>query len=150
MIIVKSIDEIIHMNECYSQIWAIVNTCKPGQLPARAIQVKELAPSNELFACYRDAVHNEEFNREWFDNEYVPRFLMELARNTQASKLLRALCESEKHGETMVLACFCENPRLCHRTIIANILYCMGADVSGYDDRCWDHYETYYNFLRCG
>ena len=146
MIIIKSINELIHIENRYSQIWAIAHSCKSEQLPVSAKQVKELAPSDDLFACYRKAVHNEEFDEAWFDNIYVPRFLTDLAGNIRANELLKVLCEESKIEETIILACFCSNPRMCHRSIVANLLYCMGANVKGYDNRCWIHYRMFKDY----
>lgn len=124
MIRVGSVDE---MDSNYEN-WMIVHSCEPEQVPTYAKQVKELSLSDELFKEYRAAVHANVFTIEWFDEIYIPHFLEDLSKNTKAKFLLKELCEKSNEKD-IFLVCFCQEERLCHRSIIAGILLGMGADI---------------------
>lgn len=123
MIFVGRISE---MNPEYDENWAIVR--KPGNLPDYAIHVPELAPSPQLFESYRLAVSQKIFNKEYFENYYVPEYIEQIAKPETIS-ILYELCDLSKK-KRVFLACFCENPEICHRSIVTSILYHMGAEIS--------------------
>lgn len=125
LIIACSIEEMHQMDFPVVDKLAIVHSCQPEQLPFGARQVKELAPSDELFKEYRNAVHRGTFTSEWFENIYVPKFLQDLSTNQKAIMILENLCKNS-FEQNVLIGCFCQDARLCHRTIVANILYGMG------------------------
>ena len=67
---------------------------------------------------------------------YVPRFLQDLSENTEGLTLLRTL-KAKSQTKEIALACFCEDERMCHRSIIGGILMNMGADI-----RCDEEYKS--------
>ena len=83
--------------------------------------VPELAPKEDLFKEYRSMVHSDQWNKQAFEDCYVPRFL-----------------SNEKN---ICLVCFCpdDEEQICHRSIVAGILLNMGASVE-----CSDGYRVYH------
>lgn len=110
----------------YDEVWWIVRS--PDNPPKEEKLVQALAPSRELFRKYRDAFHAGQFNAEFFKNKYIPQFLGELSENPEAGKVLEYLCRKSR-SKNIVLGCYCENEKLCHRSIIAGILLGMGAQI---------------------
>lgn len=64
-----------------------------------------------------------------FDTWYTPAFLQQIANDNNAKEILRDLIHMDRQGKDIVLACFCSNPSLCHRSITASILAENGATV---------------------
>ena len=110
----------------YDENWLIVR--KPDEIPDFVKHEPLLSPSPELFRKYRDAYYAGEFNQEYFDKVYVPQFIRELANNKAEIELLHAMV-SLGEGEDIFLACYCEKESMCHRSIIAGILFGMGAEI---------------------
>lgn len=146
LIIACSIKEMHQMDSSVADKLAIVHSCQPEQLPFGARQVKDLAPSDELFKEYRKAVHRETFTSEWFENIYVPKFLQDLSTNQNARIMLDNLCKVS-YEQNILMGCFCQDSRQCHRTIVANILYGMGANIRGNDERWKYQYNLYNHFM---
>lgn len=115
----------------YDENWMIVR--KPDEMPEFAKHVPALSPSPELFRKYRAAYHEGKFNQKFFDEVYVPQFLMELSENEEAMNMLQMLVEiSDK--KDIFLACYCEVETMCHRSIIAGVLLGMGAVIDTKED----------------
>lgn len=146
LIVAGSIDEMFRVKDPMVECLAIVHSCKPGEIPINARQVAQLAPSDELFHDYRYAMKNGLFTDEWFKSVYVLRFLRDISKNEEAKRLLRNLC-MKSYNHDIFIGCFCENPRLCHRTIVANLLMGLGANISGYDERWEYHYGMFKDYI---
>lgn len=110
----------------YNEVWWIVRS--PQREPENEKHVPELSPSEGLFKEYRRVFHARKFDEEYFQTIYVPRYLQELAVNKQAIHMLNFL-HDESLRKNIVLGCFCECERLCHRSIVAGILLGMGAEI---------------------
>lgn len=110
----------------YDENWLIVR--KPDEIPAFVKHEPLLSPSPELFRKYREAYHAGLFNQEFFNQVYVPQFLRELAGNAEAMAVLNCLVKNSK-SKDILLACYCENESMCHRSIIAGVLLGMGAEI---------------------
>ena len=110
----------------YDANWLIVR--KPDEMPDFVKHEPLLSPSPGLFRLYREAFHAGRFDRSFFENVYVPRFLSELIGNKEALALLDQLARRSGE-EDILLACYCEDETMCHRSIIAGILLGMGADI---------------------
>ena len=127
----------------YDEVWWIVRS--PDASPQKEKLVQSLAPSRQLFRKYREAFHAGHFDAEFFRNEYVPQFLKELAENSEARETLAYLCK--KGGtENIALGCYCENEKLCHRSIIAGVLIGMGAQVEA-EQEYLKYYELFQKYL---
>lgn len=124
----------------YDEVWWIVRS--PDNPPKEEKLVQSLAPSIELFQKYREAFHAGRFDTEFFQKKYIPRFLKDLAENQEARKDLEYLCEKSR-TEDIALGCYCENEKLCHRSIIAGILKGMGAQIEAEQE-----YLMYYKLYR--
>ena len=98
--------------------------------------VPELAPREELFRIYRTLVHENRWNKSSFEKYYVPRCLKDI-QDSSSIKLLKQLVCLSKEKEIR-LACFCTDEHLCHRSIVAGILFHMGADI-----QCEEEYHVY-------
>lgn len=127
----------------YDEVWWIV--CSPDNPPKEEKLVQSLAPTPELFRKYREAFHAGRFNEKFFQNEYVPQFLKELSQNTESGKALEYLHEKSRI-KNIVLGCYCENEKLCHRSIIAGVLLGMGAQIEA-DLEYLHYYEQYQKYV---
>lgn len=126
----------------YEENWMIVR--KPEKLLDFVTHEPLLSPSPLLFQNYREAFHKGCFNQAYFDTIYVPQFLTELSENEAALECLSYLTAISREKE-IVLACYCENESMCHRSIIAGILLGLGADIE--TDSAYGRY--YDMFVKC-
>lgn len=88
-----------------------------------------LAPSGPLFQKYLALRNADRWNPITFNTEYVPQFLRELRQNQAALQLCMDILKMDAAGKHIVLMCSCSNEELCHRSIIAGLLYGAGGDV---------------------
>lgn len=120
------IGRIYDIDKHCGEIWLIVRS--PDEIPTNVKHIPLFAPSQELFQKYRVAFHNGTFDKTFFDNIYVPQFIKELIENKAAANMLNELkCKSFTHN--YCLCCYCKDETLCHRSIIAGILFGMGAKI---------------------
>lgn len=123
----------------YDENWLIVR--KPDEVPAFVKHEPLLSPSLELFRSYREAYHAGVFDQEFFDQVYVPRFLQDLSENQEALAVLDSLVKKSKYTD-ILLACYCEDEAMCHRSIIGGVLLGMGAEIDTKPE-----YKKYYDAL---
>lgn len=101
--------------------------------------VPELAPKESLFKEYRSMVYSGQWNEQAFKKCYVPRFLNDIQTSETAMK---QLCElvSVSGDKNIRLVCFCPDNEegICHRSIVAGLLFNMGACVE-----CSEAYRIY-------
>lgn len=124
----------------YDENWLIVRSVK--QVPRNAVQVSALSPSTSLFYKYMDAKKAGRFDGAWFQSVYVPTFLREVITNQDARSLLNQLY-AESRRKSILLACFCPNESLCHRSIVAGLLLGAGADID-----CDPSYRKYFDLYK--
>lgn len=127
----------------YDEVWWIVRS--PDSLPKEEKLVQSLSPSSELFLKYQEAFHTGQFGPEFFQTIYVPQFIAELSKNEDAKTDLDYLCK-EGSRRKIVLGCYCEEERLCHRSIIAGILLGMGAKIQT-NPEYWKYYEIFQKYF---
>ncbi len=108
------------------------------------INLPELAPSDELYSFYVQMKKSFKWTEKIFQEKYVPQYITDLVRNDKAMETLTALIMSNKN---IYLACFCENERFCHRSILAGILKGLGADVQSLDTDV-GNYLKYYDIFK--
>ena len=124
MIICCSIRERFAPN---AHIWACVRSF--GKLnPAVYQHVPELSPSWNLFKKFRNIQATYGWNRENFLRLYGECFPKEMENPVSQKKLAEALA-LDRAGETVYLCCFCADPSTCHRSLLAEMLRNMGANV---------------------
>ena len=133
------IGKVADMSDSFDENLMIVRS--PDEIPPFAKHIPLLSPSPELFACYKNALKQGLFIKQWFDQKYVPRFISELSENIEAMAYLEKLCEISRHKD-IFLACYCAVEALCHRSIIAGILLGMGAQI-----KTDDSYIKYFELL---
>jgi uncharacterized protein YeaO (DUF488 family) len=111
------------------EIWQItrVNSDIEG-----TIWIPQLAPSPALFNKHQ---------HEWKENPpeiwwplYEDRFNEEL-KTEEKLGALRRLWRSVEAGKSIALACFCPNPRYCHRRLVGLFLEWQGVNVVEFDVR---------------
>ncbi len=125
----------------FDEIWLIVRSTKtvlPEMLNNPKVRhVPDLSPSMDLFFAYQRWVKENVWSRELFEQLYVPKFMEEIKGNDNALSLLNQL-KIESSDKNIALMCFCNDERICHRSIIGGILMNMGADI-----KCNGLYEKY-------
>ena len=102
--------------------------------------VPELAPKEDLFKEYRSMVHSGQWNKQAFEDCYVPRFLNDIQGCDTSMNQIRKLV-AVGNEKNICLVCFCpdDEEQICHRSIVAGILLNMGASVE-----CSDGYRIYH------
>ena len=125
----------------FDENWLVVRS--PGKASlAHAVHEPRLSPSRELFYRYLDMKKAGKFNMEWFQRFYVPAFLKELIADDGSLMLLDRLYR-DSFTKDILLACFCAEEALCHRSILAGMLAGAGAKI-----QCDDRYLEYYRMFR--
>lgn len=90
-------------------------------------QLDILSPSKNLLYAYLRIKDAGKWNKDSFEQIYRPQFLHEM-QSPEAQKMLRTIVEQSKQQD-VVLACFCDNVQLCHRSIVAELLHDLGAEI---------------------
>lgn len=112
--------------EQYDHVYAIVRSLKNKSRHIE--QVDALSPSLFLLNKYLDLKKNGLWNQQAFQEQYVPAFLIQM-HCPEAVKWLNRLYQMDKNGQNIALICFCPNPALCHRSIIAGLLAGVGCQI---------------------
>lgn len=112
--------------DAYDEVWAIVRSYKKPR--SGVTQRAELSPSWGLFNWYRKMVEQNKWGREAFEGFYAPTFKKEL-KNPQARAALNELWLKSKQGLNIAIGCFCDDYKLCHRRVIAEMLLEAGCEV---------------------
>lgn len=103
----------------YDEVWLIVRSLKTERIPQINIpifHVPALSPSPELFRCYLSWRKQGLWDKNTFENSYKPRFLHEM-QSAEAKGYLQLLRERSA-TKNILLACFCEDETLCHRSLV--------------------------------
>lgn len=122
--------------EDYDEIWII--TRNYVAMPKGASWIPDLAPSKELFLQYCEWKKKKKWNKDTFQNEYVPIFLQEMYKQTAKDKL-NELFQKDKKGIRVAICCPCDSEGICHRSIVGGLLKGVGCEVY-----CKEEYRTYY------
>lgn len=126
----------------YDEVWAIVRSLKNKAQHIK--HVPELSPSWDLFKQYLRLRDSGQWNAAAFKSIYVPAFLREMQAE-QARKKISELVELDRQGKKICLVCFCYDETLCHRSIIAGILQCMGVQVQGVKGDCSEYGRIFFS-----
>ena len=89
----------------------------------------ELAPNDNLLNEWNALGRHAEDPFAWFNTRYVPKFLEQVSRNERARYALNDLVLADIHGSKVALLCYCKDPRICHRSVLAGMLYGAGRNV---------------------
>ena len=114
---------------------------------AGVTQLDVLSPSRQLFYWYLDQSRAGCWNRDAFENGYLPRFLKEIRTNPAAGRALKSIWSRSRAGENIALGCFCADETTCHRSIIAGLLSGSGADVRTETGRDYSEYWKIYQAI---
>lgn len=144
MIAVKRIRDVKY--EDYDEVWAVVRSMKNPSPKMK--QVQALSPQLDLFFEYRRLAVAGQWNRESFQNIYVPKFLEGMVNSTEgAADKLNELWQKDKAGLRICLACFCTDEDMCHRSILAGLLQGAGCSVVTETGKDYSGYYAAYRTL---
>lgn len=113
------------------EVWVIVRSLKNG-LPTfwnddgtvrtdiDVYHVPQLSPSKELFHAYLSWRDQGIWNKDTFEEKYVPQFLAEMHGEEQ-KKFLNLLFQKGQQ-KSILLLCYCQEEVLCHRSIILGLM----------------------------
>lgn len=136
--------------EDYDEVWIIMRHLKsvPEIIKHKpnVKHVPELSPSEELFSWYRKIKKEGRWIKPVFDNQYVPKFLLEM-KNKESMNALNTLYKKSK-SLNICIGCTCTIEYMCHRSIIAGLL--CGTNVTVQDDlkRPLEKYKFYYDMYK--
>lgn len=103
------------------ELWQIM---RAGYDLPGAIRVEELSPSDQLFQTYLRAWRNKS-PKEWWPL-YEQRFQKEM-QSEEKLKGLRSVYKRLLVGRNVVLICFCDDHRICHRRLIGEFFEPYGV-----------------------
>lgn len=122
------ITNIRNMNpKAYDKAYVIVRSLKTPISYAEQLSV--LSPNTTIFYEFLKFKKNGQWNQKTFDEWYTPAFVNQIKQDTNAKQTLKNILQMDKQGLNIVLACFCTDPNMCHRNIIAGILKENGGNV---------------------
>ena len=99
-----------------AELWQIM---RAGPELSNAIRVKELSPSDELFQLYMGMWKGKPADDWW--HLYEKKFISEMETEEKLQGL-RAIYKKLLLGHTIILICFCEDHRICHRRLVGDFL----------------------------
>lgn len=104
-----------------AEIWQIMRA--GPELPG-SIRVKELSPSDQLFRTYIRAWRGKPANKWW--PFYEEQFKNEL-KTEEKLQGLRSVYKRLLLGQSVVLICFCDDHRICHRRLVGEFFQQYGV-----------------------
>ena len=110
--------------------------------------VDELAPSHELYTFYLSHKDRRTWGDEVFYMDYVPMFIHEMSTQEDSRDKLNELYRLDKMGKTILLVCACQEERICHRSILAGLLYGVGCNVKSSFGTNISQYGVYYEMYK--
>ncbi|WP_026679180.1 DUF488 family protein [Fictibacillus gelatini] len=106
-----------------AELWQIMRA--GPELPS-AIRVKELSPSDQLFKRYIKEWRGKPPIKWW--TLYEEQFMKEM-KTEEKLQGLRAVYKGLLLGRTIVLICFCEDHRVCHRRLVGEFFKQYGVEA---------------------
>ncbi|KMK77367.1 DUF488 family protein [Alkalihalobacillus pseudalcaliphilus] len=97
-----------------AELWQIT---RAGVEIPNTLLVKQLSPSKELFLRFVKHWKGSS-SKEWWP-KYEELFLQEL-ENEESIQCLREIYKRLLIGKNIVLICFCDDHRYCHRRLVAD------------------------------
>ena len=91
----------------------------PSPLPKGWVHVPYLAPSPSLWRRVQRVKEKGEWNEQAFREHYTPRFNKEMRENERSLLAFKGVAKRLDGGADIAIACFCSNPDMCHRKLIA-------------------------------
>ncbi|WP_419883966.1 DUF488 family protein [Peribacillus sp. B-H-3] len=104
-----------------AEIWQIT---RAGHRLPNTLLVKHLSPSKELFQTFVKEWKGKPYDQWW--DKYEKRFLEEL-KTEEKLKGLREVYKRLLIGENVVLVCFCNDHRFCHRKLVGEFFKPFGV-----------------------
>ena len=140
MIEIRRLDRSLDYRK-YDKVFLIVRSAKSHKYIE---QVQELSPQPSLFSLYRRLEKSGKWDKDAFDNIYVPRFIYDLKHSPNAMEKIKELFYADKAGMNICLCCYCSNEVICHRSIIAGILQGLGCNVAITSGNDYSYYYEIY------
>lgn len=104
-----------------AELWQIT---RAGHRLPNTLLVKQLSPSKELFFTFLKDWRKKPYEEWW--PKYEKRFLEEL-KTPEKLKGLREIYKRLLIGKNVVLICFCDDHRYCHRRLVAEFFKKFGV-----------------------
>lgn len=86
--------------------------------------IPDLAPSKETFWWYLSHRDDE----SWFP-EYKARYIEDMRHSVVAKERFIEILEDLRAGVDVTLVCYCKDPELCHRSLLAHWVELHGFEV---------------------
>lgn len=106
-----------------AEIWQIM---RAGFEIENALRVKELSPSDGLFQTYIRKWKDQPSEKWW--HLYEERFQQEMNTDEKIHGL-RAVYKRLLTGKNIVLICFCDDHRICHRRLVGEFFKPYGVEA---------------------
>ncbi|MCJ7843287.1 DUF488 domain-containing protein [Lederbergia sp. NSJ-179] len=106
-----------------AELWQIM---RAGHELSGAIRVKELSPSDQLFHTYIREWKGLPSEKWW--PYYEEQFMREM-KTDEKLQGLRAIYKKLLLGHTIVLICFCDDHRICHRRLVGGFFKQYGVEA---------------------
>lgn len=99
----------------------------------------ELAPDDTMLAAKAQLREQGAWNRETFQERYVPMYLDRLC-TAEARRTLNWIYKLVKSGKTVAIGCYCADEENCHRSILAGLFQALDLEVTGVKADYSDYY----------
>ena len=88
-----------------------------------------LSPPKELLLHCKQLEKEGKWSIDVFNSYYTPNFLSSL-KNENAVNALKQIMSKLDEGKDVIFVCYCKNPSMCHRSLVAKIIERFGYNVS--------------------
>lgn len=118
----------------YDDIYLIIRSTdslkkSKSSILQRSTHVPALAPSKELFYKYLNLERDGSWNENSFNTIFKPMFEKEIKNNAAAESWFEKIINDDNNGRKIALLTYTANEKLCHRSIIGEILRDRGCNV---------------------
>ena len=108
------------------------------------INMPDLSPSSTLFDKYLRWVREGNWNRQTFLSQYLPEFMRDTLCAAAGREALVRILHMDQIGLRVALGCSCSDEELCHRSIVAGVLFGHGCSLITQAGRSYSYYYNYY------
>lgn len=88
-----------------------------------------LTPSKKLLFAAKRLEKNNNWNSNTFSEFYLPNFLKEISSSSIARNELKMIQKNLREGKDVYYSCYCKDPQLCHRGVLADLFEKYGYNV---------------------
>ncbi|WJZ23640.1 hypothetical protein LIS04_212 [Listeria phage LIS04] len=102
---------------------------KKFNLPPDWSHSSALSPSPQLWKEFQELKNRGIWNQDTFIEFYQPRFNIEMTNSEEARRDFEFIIWHLRNGHNVLFSCYCNDFRVCHRSIIAHYVSNLGFEI---------------------